>query len=1182
MFEASGQITTLGFSPHFSHENISQRKSVPFNSFDCSGEVIYKDTKLNSNSFVLKGEMKVNSNYAAVWGKLENPVVLFDKNFDIDITLVDHCEKLFCMAIKNVMMLDSASRVNNYKESNYTASRLNFRRIKSGLDSTTENTYGEIRKHLCEFFSFIRCYLSKLSSQRNFVSQIQQFVPDVFDQLLDLRRFLRSLKDLPNYVVAHSANSVGNKCQLASYHLFHMHLDLRWYCLTAIHQVMKCSHLIIIEDQYDENGNILEEQILLLLSDLIIIAIDRFERISLNSIKKSPFNCLCVKELWLMLQLYINKLHEEENGKSFWTYFDQLLDVVLTRTSGSDCSRNISSPPTIYNCSDPLCFSLWLLVHIAQLNGYLESGEFVGKTSERIESNYPQLESILKTCMSADSNVSEQQLKVIIIMVTTLTTEWWETRIEPVTILWEYFHRRLNCDFSVPGANVYSVAVMRKTSTGMLEQVKACISGSPHQDASIYDLFLSLLGRLMKLCMEQDQHNQWLRMKGRIYSKFTANKMQSLTDVGLYHVVTLFLTLAYTVNLQEVGNKLQDLLSLLPANSLDASRMRVCMKANIALILLYVEKGFDIADISRPLQMLLTGLCSQKDTSSLALMKTYVDGLQDIMKISQSFQLSEHHLIGGWIPLYLSNCSLHDSCHLLDVIISILTKVRQTINNIMVEELDHNRAMADILLQQVLPYIQSKYTNIFGQLPYQFADIAAGFSILVLKNPGIQGHTFEKLFMQFVSLDKVNVRFQTRYLCLILPEEGVIELMTDENSYVENTVIQAWVRCSLLSVNVTTSDLSDLTRIVSKLPAMQSLCLITDTSLEDADDALISFFRVLGASYKIIQDIHKKEEFRERCMTYLKRVEKSVESVINCATSSSELVSRIYLSAACLTYHCGTLLYIRSKPDCLIPRLVQILLLPHAVYKTEIRLHPHIATAMKTTLHHFILGIFRLNPKYDTFAGRVLRDIISQYMTRLVNKYATSPGVFINHPLHKCCIGNENLELCRFILETVSNKFICCKGNTRSSPEEHATLALLFIIDVITSKKDSKEVLHHIIDVSLPKMLELVMFIEPGENARKFTVELIRLITKSSVYGDESREKFVTVMLSVCEKHMAFYSSQVFKLCISMGELSQDLILNLLPKLQELVTAVEQRRGAVYDPRLRIGLTKVMSSVGAK
>jgi hypothetical protein len=82
-------------------------------------------------------------------------------------------------------------------------------------------------------------------------------------------------------------------------------------------------------------------------------------------------------------------------------------------------------------------------------------------SSFQVESNYPQLEAVLKSCVSADSTVTEVQLRVIVRLVTALVTEWWEPRSEPVMILWEYYHRRLNSAFFIPGAALDTIAIMR-------------------------------------------------------------------------------------------------------------------------------------------------------------------------------------------------------------------------------------------------------------------------------------------------------------------------------------------------------------------------------------------------------------------------------------------------------------------------------------------------------------------------------------------------------------------------------------------------------------------------------------------------------------------------------------------------------------------------------------------------
>lgn len=51
---------------------------------------------------------------------------------------------------------------------------------------------------------------------------------------------------------------------------------------------------------------------------------------------KTPFACSCVKEMWLLLQLLIDKLTEyETNLNSFWFYFNEMLRFVQEGKSKS-------------------------------------------------------------------------------------------------------------------------------------------------------------------------------------------------------------------------------------------------------------------------------------------------------------------------------------------------------------------------------------------------------------------------------------------------------------------------------------------------------------------------------------------------------------------------------------------------------------------------------------------------------------------------------------------------------------------------------------------------------------------------------------------------------------------------------------------------------------------------------
>ena len=144
--------------------------------------------------------------------------------------------------------------------------------------------------------------------------------------------------------------------------------------------------------------------------------------------------------------------------------------------------------------------------------------------------------------------------------------------------------------------------------------------------------------------------------------------------------------------------------------------------------------------------------------------------------------------------------------------------------------------------------------------------------------------------------------------------------------------------------------------------------------------------------------------------------------------------------AVVLNCNCSLYVYFQSTPNCLLPQIVNLLLLPHVIYRPETQLHPFIASAIKKTLHQFIFGIVKLNPKQDDFIARILRDIVTYYLPRMVTKTANGvnvQGAFTSHPLLKCFVECENPEVWRLVLESLSERFFTYK---RTVPHEHAVL----------------------------------------------------------------------------------------------------------------------------------------------
>ena len=160
----------------------------------------------------------------------------------------------------------------------------------------------------------------------------------------------------------------------------------------------------------------------------------------------------------------------------FWSLVNRVCEE-LTVTNGGEYR-----PASQLNCSNPAIFTLWLLKdlnHIYEVEGhtvkieiqtsyvrevsrcsevmtFAESGSHLALQS--MKSNYHLLDSSLKLFLRADA--SESELRTVLLLVENILKSDWEERTEPLALLWEYFHKRMNSSFLVPGASISEMAII--------------------------------------------------------------------------------------------------------------------------------------------------------------------------------------------------------------------------------------------------------------------------------------------------------------------------------------------------------------------------------------------------------------------------------------------------------------------------------------------------------------------------------------------------------------------------------------------------------------------------------------------------------------------------------------------------------------------------------------------------
>lgn len=133
--------------------------------------------------------------------------------------------------------------------------------------------------------------------------------------------------------IARNASS-ASQSNSPAHHLMHGHMEWRWFYLTIklkiVHETKICNQ---ISDEATFQSTEAEEILKNFIHDLILISAAKFNKLPTAELPtKTPFVCVCNKELWLMVQLLIEKLNGEKmQMEKFWFYFNYSLKLYRER-----------------------------------------------------------------------------------------------------------------------------------------------------------------------------------------------------------------------------------------------------------------------------------------------------------------------------------------------------------------------------------------------------------------------------------------------------------------------------------------------------------------------------------------------------------------------------------------------------------------------------------------------------------------------------------------------------------------------------------------------------------------------------------------------------------------------------------------------------------------------------------
>ncbi|XP_075718303.1 protein MMS22-like [Rhinoderma darwinii] len=1099
------------------------------------------------------------------------------------------------------------------------------------------NEAEEIRNQCTKFLHYVKLFLYRFldsldqtegSLAHPYEEMEAQLPSKLIEELHGLSLYIGGFRDLPNHVLGAFSIQHHGKILPASWHLLHLHLDIHWSILEILQilgekiqgQIVYAHEYINLVGENLTNVSLFELHCENLLCSLLSLASTKYSKIRhSDALNSHIYPCPCIKEMWILLIQLLDH-RSKTSSESFWILISTLLRNLLQGSNGTGAHPICN----VVQCKDPLGFCWWLITHLSPL--YLLNRNGIPEEHAQITSNWKFVEDLLKKSSDMQNGILEDQLRMHLQCCLSLC-DIWEPNLTVVTILWEYYSKNLNSLFNIAWLGLKSLASVSKTPFSMLEVVKSCCAGEQSPDLykfyNSYLIFLRIMARLMKKAKNCVGSHPWKQIKGRIYSKFHQRKMQELTEVGLQNFFTLFLLLASLAETEDVTNRVLDLLNFLVPSNLSSAQQALVWRGNFAFILIHVEKNMDISVLAEKLSnvfretakefLVSKGDYGQKHTH-WTLLSTYVDGVQEVFETSCFLQLSEEKLLNDGFSMLLPACresELSAVLHFLQMATARLRNIHshavQGHRNAGIHALpvsvekERHLAVAGALWRNFFPFLKS--LRLSQTPPSQLADTAAGYTLLAMDMantapPDLQPRPFVSMMQLFGWDDMVTPQLVSRYLSHLIPNSKFTEALSGigYSSY-QALSIRAWIRCVLqmyidLPVGATNKtgteprsvlaeQLVELTRLVFKLPEAENIFIKAQIEqksyIQDPKQALFQFIKATGTIYGGLQTLSEKSAMVAKCQEYIGDVIKYIKPYLT-KRGPVEGLQITYRTMGYLVRY-WALILATSKAQQLLFRIIDYLLLPHALFQQDKDLLPAMLSAIRETLPLFLQGLSIISCQTQGQAAYVkqqLKMTIQQYFGRFL---PSAPFVSGSHPvLLALCDSVQSphtTNLRRTVMEVIRDNYLQFKGH--STPPRLASI-LTFIVNVFQRSKT--------IDVAdsdslLPSILKCVILVNEPQVKKLSTDALQHMVEgcQAMPQGDAAT-RFTANLRQFIQDNIVMYDHQIFSILETLAVLDQSLVGSLIPTITQSLKESEHKRGLGRNASSREAYRRLLSHLG--
>ncbi|KAM9004544.1 protein MMS22-like isoform 2-T2 [Sarcophilus harrisii] len=983
-----------------------------------------------------------------------------------------------------------------------------------------------------------------------------------------------------------------------SWHLIHLHLDIHWLVLEILHilsekaskQIVYSYQLMNMVGENLTSVSLFKEHCENLLCDLMSLSVSRYAKVRPSEALISHHcPCLCIKELWVLLIQLLDHRSKGCHTEPFWKWMNKLLKNLFKKPNDTEQPSLLVVPS-----KDPLGFSWWIITHLASFYQFDRNGVLDEK--KQMNSNWSFVEELLKK----------------------------STNLQ-------------NSSFTIPWLGLQEFANISKSTLSMLEIVKTCCSDEQSHDLyksnSSYNIFLCVLAKVMKKAVATNETHPWNQIKGRIYSKFHQKRMEELTEVGLQNFFKLFLVLATVAKLEDVVSHVLDLLNFLRPGSITPSQKALVWKGQIAFLLMYVQRNLDISVLAQT----LSGAFSEKAKEFLVsknelgqkhalwiLLSIYMDGVQEVFEMSRDLKLSEEILLNDGFSMLLPACREAQLRTVLNFLQAILARVRSvyqqscrelpgenaglSVPTSSVAKEHHLAAITRALWRNFFPFLKSQRMSQTVPIP-QLADTAAGFTCLALDMSrmapsDLQPQPVISMMQLFGWDDMIWPQLVSRYLSHLIQNKTLSETLSHSGcTSFQALTIRSWIRCVLQMYMKDLSEpsgilvgidaeqtvekeymeqLAELTRLLFQLPEVKNILSKAQvehlTITQDPPKALVLFLEAVGITYSSLQTLPEKSAMVTKALEYLGEILKYVKPYLGKQSSNAGL--QLTYKIMGVLVKSWALILATSKAQKLLFRIIDCLLLPHAVLQQEKDLPTALLTAIRRSLPLYLQGMCVIcchSQTQNAYLNQLLGNIVEQYIGRFLPA-SPSLQVLEQHPVLLALSRSNTTSkiscLQKIIVQVIRKSYIHFKG---SSPPPRLASILAFILELFTKTKMDIGDMEQL----LPSVLKCLLLVNELQVKRLATENLDYIVKACQAgSGGEPATQLTSVFRQFVQDYSMIYEQQVYNILAIVAELDQQIVTNLIPTLTQCLKDSELKQGLGRNIAQREAYCRLLSILG--